>query len=175
MIFDLLILGGLLLFGFIGYRYGLFKKIFALLGLILGLILATKCMIPCGRLLVRWFGFSVEVAYVVAFFWVLLLIILLQNVLYRLIVKKTSSLNLVNRVAGAFLGGVEGMIGISLLLLMLSVFEVPTDNTKRASYFYKPVLNFAPTLFDLITPIIPQSESFYEILKEGLQQYKLFE
>jgi len=171
----LLILGGLLLFGFIGYRYGLFKKIFALLGLLLGLILATKCMTPCGRLLVRWFGFSEEVAYVIAFFWVLLLIILLQNVLYRLIVKKTSSINLVNRLSGAFLGAIEGLIGISILLLMLSIFEIPTDKTKRGSYFYKPALNFAPSLFDLTVVIIPQSKTFYDMLREGLQKYEIFE
>ncbi len=174
MIFDLFILGGFVLSGWLGYRNGILKKILGLVSFFVGLIVATKCMGPCGRLLVSWFGFSLELAYVFAFFAVFLLIILLENVLYRLIVKKKSPLDLINRIGGVLFGLVQGSVGISLFLLMLSIFEIPGERTKKESYLYKPILNVAPRLFDFALAAIPQSKTFYNTLKNNLQKYEIF-
>ena len=174
MTFDLTIIGVLIFFGFVGYRHGFFKKVFGFLSFIVGLILATKCMSPCGGLLVRWLGFSPEVGYVAAFFLVFLLVFLLQKVLFRLLVKKEGSVDFINRLAGVLVGLAQGLIGISLLLLMLSIFGVPSDSVKKESALYKPVVNFAPRLFDFALEMIPQSKSFYDILRKNLQKYEAF-
>jgi uncharacterized membrane protein required for colicin V production len=171
---DFIIIGALVLFGFFGYRHGFFKKVFGLVSFILGLVLATKCMGPCGALLERWLDLSPEISFVVGFFSVFLLVILLQKVLYRLLVKKEGSVDLVNRLAGMLIGLAEGLIGISLVLLMVSVFGAPSEKTKRDSSLYKPALNFAPRLFDFALEMIPTSKKFYDILKKDLQHYEIF-
>jgi len=59
---DILILLGLAVYMVLGFRDGFLKKVFAILGLWGGLVIATKYMVPVGELFLGWFGWSDEIS-----------------------------------------------------------------------------------------------------------------
>ena len=172
IIIDYVILVILGLSGFLGYRSGLFKKIFGIVSFIVALIVATKLMSPLGRSIANSFGFSIEISYVLGFFLVFVSTIVIQNIISRKIGDWGGGVNIANRLGGVFLGLLQGTLLASLLLLMLSIFSTPSETTRTQSLLYKPVLNFAPLLFDLSSKLLPESKSFYEELRRDLK-YKV--
>lgn len=173
-IIDILILVGLVLATVLGYRDGLFRKILGIASFFIGLIAATKFMGPLGRVFAHTFNFSIEISYVLAFFMVFMAVIVLQKIIYRIVGEMSGGLKVINRLGGAILGIFQGSLSISLLLLMLSIFEIPSESTRNKSSLYKPFLNIAPRVFDLTSTFLPESKTFYDELKKDLEKYKIF-
>jgi uncharacterized membrane protein required for colicin V production len=172
---DLFIFLAVLLAGVLGYRDGFFRKIFGTLGFLVGLVVATTYMGALGRRLTDWFSFSIEISYILAFFVLFLSVIVLQNVLFRLVGKKEGKMKIPTRIGGAFLGMAQGLLAASLLLLMLSVIDLPTESARRSSVSYKAVLNIAPRVFDYWLLLSPQSKAFHNELKKDLRKYETFD
>jgi len=158
--------------GFLGFRAGLFKKIFGIVSFFVGLIFGTRLMSPLGRVLHQSFGFAIELSYVLAFFLVFAGVVLIQNIISKKIGDFNAGTVLLNRVGGTLLGLIQGALAASLFLLMLSVFDVPSDSVRRDSVLYKATLNIAPRLFDLCMGIIPESRIFYDELGRDLAKFK---
>ena len=173
--FDLLIIGEVALAGLLGYRDGFFRKIFGILSFLVGLIVATTYTGKVGRAIDYILPISMEFSYILAFFLLFLSIILLQNILYKILAKGRETLKFPSRMGGALLGAAQGTLVASLLLLMLGIFQIPSDSTKQESIFYKPVLNIAPRFFDYWSLVVPQSRDLYDMLKKDLHLYEIFD
>lgn len=172
---DILVAAAILLAGLLGYRDGFFRKTFGILSFLVGVIVATTYMGGLGRRFTIWSGFSMEITSIVSFFIIFVLIIALQNIVFKLIAGKDTSLKQPSRFGGALLGLFQGVIVASLILVSLRFFDLPDEPDRRDSILYRPVLNVAPQLFDGWLYISPQSKAFYETLKEDLKKIELFE
>ncbi len=165
---DILILVGLLFYIALGFRDGFFKKVFAILGVLGGLIAAAKFFPTLGDLIKDWLDLSVEVAYATAFFLLFTLISVILNLFYRWFGRSGSETQkLWSRLIGALFGGIQGAVVISLILYMFSIFDEPDQETKEASYVYKPILDVAPLVFDYTTTWVPESKDFLQTLEEN--------
>lgn len=171
---DYFILAMLAVGGLLGYRDGLFKKILAIVSFIIGIIVATKLMNPLGKILSDSLGFSTEIAYILAFSSVFMVFVILQNIVFRMVGNIGGGLQFINRIGGVLIGIIQGSLVASLILVMLNIFDVPSESTRTKSTLYKPTLNIAPRLFDLTSRFLPESKSFYEELKKDLAKYKNF-
>jgi membrane protein required for colicin V production len=167
---DILIGVGILVFLVLGFRDGFFKRLFSVLGLILGLICATKFMTPASEILQDSLGFSKDVSNVLAFSAIFCIIIMLENLSYRWFGKSgDDTLPFWSRIAGAFIGAGQGAIAVSLVLIFLSVFGVPEKESIENSDLYAPVMRLAPKVFDISTSWMPESKNFVQELKDRFE------
>ena len=168
---DILILVGLLVYMVLGFRDGFFKKIFGILGFWGGLICATKFFALIGEMIVSWLDFSKTTSYVLAFFLIFLIVSLVLNLFYRWFGRSGSdTIKVGSRLTGLAMGCAQGAVAISLLLLMLNIFDEPSMEVKTNSYLYKPLLKVAPVIFDYSTTWMPESKAFFEELKASFGQ-----
>lgn len=170
---DYVVLAVLAISGFLGFRAGLFKKILGLVSFVVGLIFATKLMSPMGRVFHQSFGLPLEGSYVLAFLLILVGIVVVQGILAKRIGELSAGTVILNRAGGTVLGLFQGILIASVILVTLSIFDLPSDATRRNSLLYKSTLNVGPRLFDLCTGALPESKSFYEELKRDLIKYKV--
>ena len=71
---DLVIIFGIASFMALGFRDGLFKKIYSLIGFWGGLVLAIKFMSPFSEGIGHSFDVSIEVSLILAFFVIFLIV-----------------------------------------------------------------------------------------------------
>lgn len=172
-VIDILILIGLLLFMVLGFRDGLLKKIFGILSFWGGLIIATKLMVPVGDLFTEWIGFSNEVSLIIAFAFLFLIFSLGVNFAYRRFGSSNGeSLKIFSRICGVILGACQGMVAISLVLVMFSLFDIPSKETKKESLIYEQSYQFAPVIFNYTTQWIPGSKDFMDELKSKIGSFQ---
>ncbi len=160
--FDVVILAAVGAFAFSGWRSGLLKKLFATLLLVIAIIVAAKNASDLGRSVFAPLGFTPGASTVIAFLCIVLGFMLVQAIVYHMLFKKAGE-GTWNKVGGMVFGLFEGVLLTSVVLLFLSIyFQVPSEETKAGSRFYKPTKNFAPLVFDTMNNIFPESRDFYE-------------
>ncbi len=170
---DILILIGLILSVILGIRDGFFRKIFGILGIIGGLILATKYMAFGADYIKGWMGFSDETSSILAFFILLIAVVAIVNLFYRWIgPSRDDAMKLWSRVGGGILGIGQGLVVVSLLLLMMDAFGMASDDDKESSTLYPQVVPIAPAVFDYVTDWMPQSKKFFEEIREKIEKFK---
>jgi uncharacterized membrane protein required for colicin V production len=171
---DVLIIIGIILYVALGFRDGFFKKIYGILGFWGGLILAIKMMDGFSEFISEMFDFSPEVCLVLAFFIIFLLTIVAANLLYRWFGASPSDmLQIKTRIGGAVLGGAQGLVAVSLLLIMFNIFDIPSEEDQKASALYKKTLTIAPIVFDYSTQWMPSSQQFFEVLKSKIERFNI--
>lgn len=170
---DILIIIGISFFVVVGFRDGFFKKVFGFFGFWGGLIAAIKFMDPVSELLRGWIDLSIEVAVIIAFFVIFLFCVVLVNLLYRWWGKSGSeTLAIRTRIWGSALGLCQGLLVVSLVLLMFSIFDSPSEEEQKASLLYKKTIGIAPFVFDYSTRWMPSSKAFFEEVKSKIETFK---
>lgn len=170
---DILIIIGLSLFMLLGFRDGLFKKIFGIFSFWGGLVLATIFMNDFGIIIGNWLDIPSDVANILSFFLIFLSIIIGQIFFYKWIGKTASeSIKFWSRIGGSALGIFQGAIVISLILVFLNIFDIPSAETKKESLLYSPLYQFAPIVFNKSTTWIPESKEFFKIFEEHFENLK---
>jgi membrane protein required for colicin V production len=170
---DILISIGILLFVVLGIKDGFFKKLYSIIGFMGGLVAATKLMYPTANLMIKWFDFSDEMAMVLGFAIVFLFSIVVVNLLFKWFGQSGSeSISFISRIFGAVIGAFQGMIAVSLVLVMFNLFQVPDEETKKESVLYEDTFQVAPTLFNYLTSFMPDSKMFFDEIKDILESIK---
>ena len=165
---------GISVFAVLGFRDGFSKKIFGFFGIWGGLIMSIKFMIPMSDFLVEGLALDVETAVVLAFIIIFVCSVIIVNLIYRWFGRSGSdTLNIRNRIAGAFLGCCQGLITVSLVLIMLSIFEIPANEDKKSSLTYGKLLPLAPLVFDYSTRWMPTSTAFSDVMKSRIEKFTL--
>ena len=168
---DILIIAGLLVYIAMGFRDGFFKKIFGILGFLVGLVVATKLLSPAGEMVQGWLDFSRETSLVIAFCIIFLSISVVLNLFYRWFgTSGSDTLKMWSRFGGAIIGAGQGAVAISLILFLLNIFGELSEETKRDSSLYQPMIEVAPVVFDYTVTWIPESKDFLQTLEENFKQ-----
>ncbi len=172
---DYIILVVVLFFAVKGLLRGFFHEVLGLVGILVGLVLATKYMSDLSVWMAKLIDLpSIAVlllAFLFIFFGVIILSQLLANVLEKL--SKFSMLGWLEKIAGGIIGFVKGGLIISLLLLFITVipFGKQLIPGLDGSRFYEPARNFAPRFFNLMVKIFPDSKTFYIEVKETFDKF----
>jgi uncharacterized membrane protein required for colicin V production len=170
---DILIFIGVILFVVLGIRDGFFKKIFGILGFIGGLICATKFMAALGDIFMEVLGTSKEVSIIFAFFIIFIFVVVMVNVFYRWFgSSRSDAIKPISRISGGILGAIQGVVAISLILVMLSFFGIPSEEEKFDSLIYDETVQIAPIVYDYTTRWMPDSKQFFEELGRNIENAK---
>ena len=171
---DAAILLGVVFFIVLGYRDGFRKKIYGIAGFWIGLIAATELMYIVGHKFSDIFSLTKESSHIFAFCVIFLIIIVLENLYWRWFGSVSGDVKtMVQRFGGAAIGMVQGLIAVSLLLVMFAIVRLPHDKTRDNSYLYVPVLHLAPTAFDMSTSFFRNDKGFLDVLRDNFKGINL--
>ena len=154
----------LIIFLISGYRSGFVRKVIGIACLVLGLVIATKLSADISQQIFEPMGTSAKVGFALSFVAIVILIPLAQSMVYKFLIKEPIKGSW-NNILGVIVGFFEGIIIISISLIVMSIYlDVPTEETKGSSVLYKPLKNAAPMIFDEVNSFLPESEDFYQQL-----------
>jgi membrane protein required for colicin V production len=147
-----------------GLRTGALSQLVGTLGLVVGLVAGVLLMDPVGAVVVTSLGLSERLAPVLGFV-VTLAAVLGGAAVAAQLVKKTLDLfklGVLDRLAGAGVGGLRAALGLSVLLLVTGPVALPGGEplivgreTREASVLYEPVRAIAPTAWDAFSYVLP--------------------
>ncbi|MBP8975438.1 MAG: CvpA family protein [Bacteroidetes bacterium] len=172
MLLDIIIGFPILVTIFWGFRDGLVKKIVATVVMLLALYIAQISRHSVGEFLISAGVASSEKAPTISFLLVFLGICTLEIILYRIIAGKYKLGGLGDKIAGAAIGLIEGVIFMSAILMVLTVYRFPSRNLIETSQLYKPIVNVAPQILDAIITIHDESKDTIEKIEDKVSSDK---
>lgn len=161
---DIIILILVLIPAFLGFKNGLLRSIFSLIGIVTGLFLAVRY----NDILTSYLGFlKLETKLLSLISFIFIIIALYFTSIY--LAGKISRINAVtktfDRILGVILGISKGLIIVSLfLILTTNTFNLFGKDTVDKSKFYSSVVNIAPDVYNYIQKFFPNARDFYEEL-----------
>ncbi len=165
MLLDILIFFPILTCILYGLRDGIVRKLVAIVVLIGALILAQLFMRDMGDFLAGRAGINHEYAPMYGFLFVFIGLLVLQGLLYRYLTHRYKIGGIPDRIVGSVLGFFQGVLLVSSLLYIFTMYGFPDYQTKKYSVFHKSVVNIAPMILDLTMNIGPDVyEKFNEVV-----------
>lgn len=169
----------ILFFVFFGLYKGLVREVFGFLSLLLGLYFAFQYLGELSGIIVSVFsGIPSWLLPPLSFLIIFSGIVILGRVLSNILTKVISwvMLGWLNRVGGAFIGLLKGLILASILSLILAFFATPISSLNHAikeSYIYPLVINVAPFTYELLTKFLPEGEKTLDELKKEVPDFEI--
>ena len=159
----------MVLIGFIlGFKDGIVRKIIGIIGFVLAVVLSLNYAVSIAGYLAPLLNNEIYLAELVGGFLIFSLVILVFAVLKRVL----HPFDKVNRFANQLIGGIVGVIQIlyfvSAFLLLLNVFNIPSESTKKDSAMYFTVYKLVPSTIDLIIGDSSEAQDYFkDFIQEG--------
>jgi uncharacterized membrane protein required for colicin V production len=171
---DIYIIIGVSVFIVIAFRDGFSKKIFGFFGVWGGLIGAIKLAGFTTDLLMQSLSLDVESAVAISIAGIFVLSIVIVNVIFRWFGKTgDDTISIRNRIAGSVLGACQGLMAVSLVLVLLSLFDSPSEEDKQGSVLYSKMVHLAPLVYDYSTRWMPESKSFNDEMTSKIEKFRI--
>lgn len=151
-----ILLGGLIR----GYIVGAVRQVGSVIGLLAALLFSVEFMESVGDQIVASLGLSESLAPLAGFTVLFLGVYLLFVVLARLVeqVLNSLSLSVVNQFLGSAVGILKAALLLSLLFLVLAGLELPEEDTRNDSAFYRPVAQLLPRTIEATEGWVPSAK-----------------
>jgi membrane protein required for colicin V production len=174
---DLLIIATMCFFMYKGYKNGFLPEVTRAMGIILGLVLATRFMSNLSLFLfgaVKTSPVLIAIVSFIAIFTASVLGFKYLSTKFITAVKFSMTLGELDRFAGIALGFVKGAVVVSLCtaLLSLATFSSFIRNDIRQSELFNPMRRVLPLVYSVAKLFIPDSyKPFYQELDESFSGY----
>ena len=131
--------------GFIlGFKDGLIRKLIGLAGILIGIFLAVKFSDSFGKIITPFFNNEGYLAGIIGGFIIFIATIIIASIIKRLVHPHDKVNKLVNQISGGIIGSIQILFFLSVIFLLLGVFNFPNEKTASKSWFYKPVYSIVP-------------------------------
>lgn len=141
------------------------RKIFSLVGLIIGLYLAAKFNAQVSEFFINTFHISLKSSNLIAFFLIIIAVYFTGIIIAGKIANINAATKTVDKLLGMVVGFIQGMITASLLVIFLNSYDLIAREHFDKSKIYPYVKDFAPKIFDSISKIMPDGTNFFEAVK----------
>ncbi|MEX2656344.1 MAG: CvpA family protein [Balneolales bacterium] len=147
----------ILFFAWKGFRNGLAKEVFRIVGLVLSGFIAFQYAEVIGRWLQPLFSISTDLIPYIAFalLFILALIAVQLGIVFLDTLIQLLLLSIPNRLFGALFGVLKSSLLLSIFVIFLAGFGVPDQDVRRHSLLYKPLLKVAPAAYDIVAGVLP--------------------
>lgn len=163
---DYVIIGFLIIGFLLGFKDGLFKKIFSLLGFIVAIIAAIYLSPKVRPLFIDILKISPKTSLYVSIILIFLFFFILSKIVIKLFRPKNSVLGFIDRLIGGIIGVFQLGLFLSALLIILNFFEYPTKEEKNKIKYYSLVYNLIPSTFKFVERISPESKIIFDSLNQ---------
>jgi membrane protein required for colicin V production len=165
---DIALILGLLAFVVHGFSRGLVNKLLSLGAILAGIIIAAKYSKTIALMTKDVIGASETVCGIIGVALLFLVLFLAASLLTKLF-RRMSILELWDKVGGAIFGLFEGSLMLSLLLLLLSIFDIPAAGSSAdRSFLYSPLKNFAGEVYRTFATGGSAEKSIDEFFLKGI-------
>ena len=144
---DIILIIALIAFTVHGFSKGFISKLLSLAAILAGIIMAAKYSKDIALIVQGAVGGSEMTDGIIGIVLLFALLLLIASLLTKMF-KKVSILQIWDKFWGAIFGLLEGVLMLSILLLILSIFDIPASGQSLdRSFMYKPVKNFAAIVY----------------------------
>lgn len=161
-----IILGGLLIYGFIrGLWNGFFVELASLISILLGIYVAIKFSFLMKAFLESHVSWDPKTVQILAFAFTFILVVVGVSVLAKVFttIANFTQLGLINKLIGGFLGILRAILIISISLNLFQKLNTRVsfveDETLNQSIFYNPIQKISKMIY-------PSIEDWYHELKK---------
>ncbi len=167
---DAIIILFIAIFAWKGFRNGLVKEVFRIVGLVLAIFVAFQYAHAAGAVV----GIFLKIQDVyLPFIGFALLFIAAQiavhiGVLFMDKLIQLLLLSIPNRMFGGLFGILKCSLIISVLLIFSAGFGIPGNETKKESLLYAPMLKVAPASYDIVARVLPGVKPYRESVERYL-------
>ena len=168
MIIDIIFILALLAGFYYGYKHGILHSVFALLGLIIGVMAAVKFSFIATAYLKEAINVPASLLPIISFVIVFLLVVFFIRVIAWLLEKilKVLALNFVNKLAGGLLWSIIVIFIFSTIIWFANKSNFITDSWKQSSQLYFYLEPLSPVVISLIGEVIPFFQGMFDSLDE---------
>lgn len=139
----------------VGFRKGLLREIFAILGIIVGTLVSLKfAHMVLGQLDPKsTSAYMPYVAHLLVFIIVVFVIHLLGRILEKIL--KLVQLNLPNRLAGSVLGILKACLLLGVFFWLSDRIDLVPQETRESSFIYEFLSKYTPMALDYMATVLP--------------------
>jgi len=176
-ILDLLILLPIAFFVYRGFKNGFIHEVLGIVSVVLAVFLAFHYMDPFSSYIKPYFSDDASYIPFVAALIIFLTTVIVINLIAEIgkSILQTIHLNIINRLAGLVFGALKCSIIISVLLLILAGFNIPSQDLRQESKTYSYVIYIAPWTYDMVASVYPEAEDFAETIQKTIDHYEPIE
>ena len=160
----------ILYFAWKGFRNGLVKEVFRIVGLVLAGFVSFQYADTAGGLLNNYFeidpSYSPYVAF--AFLFIAAMIAVQIGITFLDALIQLLLLSIPNRFFGSMFGILKSSLFISIILILLAGFGFPENETRKQSLLYKPILKVAPASYDIVARVLPGVKPYNDSVERYL-------
>lgn len=171
---DAVVLLVLALFAFRGFKNGFIKEALGFVGIIAACFIAFHYMGPLSEFLsIHTSANHKYIPYfsaIVLFLGTLIIVELAIFFLTKLL--QAIALGLPNRILGLVLSTLKAGIIISVVLLVLAGFNVPSKQYQKASFMYPYVIMMAPATYNVIAWAFPNVKNYEKTIQDTISNNK---
>ena len=144
---DIILIIALFAFTVHGFSKGFVSKFLSLAAILAGIIIAAKYSKSIALTVQGVVGGSEMTCGIIGIVLLFVLLLLAASILTKMF-KSIKILQIWDKFGGAVFGLLEGALMLSILLLIMSIFDIPASGASRdRSFMYKPVKNFAGIIY----------------------------
>lgn len=138
--------------GFIfGYKEGFLRKVIGISGLVLGVYLAFRLNDYVWPWFLSFFEGDKYLSQIAAGILIYFVVSITSSILKRIVHPFHRFNFIINRILGGIVGSFQMIIYLSIILVLLINFEIPSRKTANKSRYYKKVVKIVPTALNKLT------------------------
>lgn len=169
---DIILLIPIAYFGFRGFQSGIIKELLSIAGLIIAVFLTLNYLEPVSAYFMDLINYTGDFNPFIAGILLFIGTLILTNIIIYFISKliKAANLSWANKLIGMSFGILKSGILVSSILILLSGFNLPDQQTVQKSIGYPILIKFAPTTYNIIAKIYPGADDFTETIKKTIDK-----
>jgi len=158
----------LVIFGFLlGLKDGLIKKIISLAALVAAIFVSITLSHDVKKLIMETTSLNALPAMIVSFILIFVISFILASILSKILTPKDAVFGFINKI----LGGIVGILQVSLLLsavfIFLNIFNFPDKEIRERSLTYGFTYSLIPNTFKVIKKTFPSTKEFFDLIREA--------
>jgi membrane protein required for colicin V production len=167
---DAIIILFVALFAWKGFRNGLVKEVFRIVGLVVAVFIAFQYANVAGSIIgalikipefyLPYVGFAL--LFILAQIGVHAAILFLDKLIQLLL------LSIPNRFFGSMFGVLKSSLVVSIFLIFSAGFGFPGSEIREDSFLYKPMLLVAPASYDIVARVLPGVKPYRDSVERYL-------
>lgn len=159
---DLIIVLPLIAMALKGLKNGFVHEFLTLFGTLMAIFLSFTYMNAVGAVFITYTGSSGPWIPLTAFVFIYIVAILLVKIIIKALnaFLNFANLSTLNLIVGALFSLFKGALIFSVVLLFMSSFNIPDDDTKNGSLLYSYILPTAPATYNIVAKVYPGVTSF---------------
>ncbi len=162
ILLDALIIAGAIIGFILGFKDGFIRKLVGLIGFVIAVIAAVFFAGKLGLLIESVFRIEYYLAEIIGGILIFFAIITVFVFLKRVVHPFDKVNNLINQIVGGIVGAIQILFFLSAIFIIVNIFDLPENQTKKDSLFYDSTLKIIPLTIEYLSYYTPEPRKIIE-------------